>query len=880
MNRSKRDVLHTWLEPVLLLTPDFSKTRGAHDMAPLRWLGLVAFLLALVACGGGAGSALQSTDASKLAQLGAAVSAPGAVPLASVGTLSPNEGVRSSTSRASLVRQAALTSTAFFDWAERAHPVFFPGPQPDRVLAPYAYRFYPGTEIYLAVADGLVFALGPVTQNQVISLGKLSDFTCTVDPEGCAPQDTVECAQGALLDKAGNAIFPPEATDIEAPVGVDEDLGSLAALYPDLDTSTDSFYPNLPCEPSIGGTLPPEVPPTQDELNSEEYLSRFESEKGPVLVEQLLANPLPPVSLFSAFTMGDCQVVTEGLAGSPASRKTLPCSDPFFLNANMPFEGRDIIYMHGLDTKDLLDRIKDPTGPASSLWPQNPTEFLSAGGYFRTAAENYWRAHLIEHLSSPVGSGGTSPWPFSGWQWGAADTAPVYASKANRYLVVAWSSNQTMEYAQHALLTQIQLAMTSHKNVVTPSNYPSAQVRPFCANGCVIIGHSTGPLITSSALGLAKVGHFGPGGQEIARHLVAHVSLAGAISGSRIATLGMAVALSGAPPAAVSNLLCPVVDALFGLNNACNADLSFVATSILRDLIPAVSQGVWGASVNLSPVPTVTFAGGHPRGNQAAGLTQVLLPGADDGVVTMNSACGNPNPVFPYVVPPSGMTVSSLVKAFEFSDWAPRLTRGVKMMVSQRNLMVGLPYPGPNLGPLYLASACTPYLASSGMVMPVDNAFSRTPFDARARYDNHYSFIQSLAEHSYDGGGSPAPSMWPSYVAGLASALREYAPQNSTFVAAVSGTNLEESRVVTDPTVYTRLLDTNGTHLLKPLDMRVVQRGKRVSFNMPFNIGMCVKKGVAKWYCTRWIWKRTYHLADKWEQKQSSHYAYEYVARR
>jgi hypothetical protein len=80
--------------------------------------------------------------------------------------------------------------------------------------------------------------------------------------------------------------------------------------------------------------------------------------------------------------------------------------------------------------------------------------------------------------------------------------------------------------------------------------------------------------------------------------------------------------------------------------------------------------------------------------------------------------------------------------------------------------------------------------------------------------------------------------MWPSYVVGLASALREYAPQNSTFVAAVSATNLEESRVVTDPMAYTRLLDTNGTHQLKPLDIRVVQRGKRVSFNMPLNIGM------------------------------------------
>ena len=61
--------------------------------------------------------------------------------------------------------------------------------------------------------------------------------------------------------------------------------------------------------------------------------------------------------------------------------------------------------------------------------------------------------------------------------------------------------------------------------------------------------------------------------------------------------------------------------------------------------------------------------------------------------------------------------------------------------------------------------------------------------------------------------------------------------------------------------------------------MRVVERGKRISFHMPFNIGNCVRQGTFRFYCKRWIWKRTYHLADKWESKQSSHYAYEYVAR-
>jgi hypothetical protein len=31
---------------------------------------------------------------------------------------------------------------------------------------------------------------------------------------------------------------------------------------------------------------------------------------------------------------------------------------------------------------------------------------------------------------------------------------------------------------------------------------------------------------------------------------------------------------------------------------------------------------------------------------------------------------------------------------------------------------------------------------------------------------------------------------------------------------------------------------------------------------------------------TIWIWKSTYHLLDKWQEKQSSHYVYEFVGRR
>lgn len=758
-----------------------------------------------------------------------------------------------------------LPAEQVLDWAESQYPSLFPSREDTQTLAPYQYRYYPGTDLYIGIADGIVYLLGKdYTGGRVAPVAAVADFAARIS----------RCDQAAKVDVRGNAILPPEAFEVEAPESVDADLGSLAGLYPDLDTTTDAFYPSLPCEPSIGGTLPAEEVPDPDVVAAQEFVAKYEDNEGRQLLDLLLTASRPELARLPAFTTGDCFQRTEGTAASPGTRKQVDCNDASFLNTAMPFEGRDIIYVHGLQTSHLFDRIGNPTGHASKTWPADAAEFVNAGGYFRTEAEKYWTAHLVEHLSAPVPAGSPSPWPGSGWQWTSADAAPVYVPKANRYLIVAWSSNQTIEYAQHALLTQIQQAMTTNQNVVTPPAYPALHVRPFCANGCIVIGHSTGPLVTSSAMGRAQAGDFGPGGEEIARRMLAHVSLAGAISGSRIATVGMAVAALGAPVAAASNVLCPLVDELFGTTNTCNADLSFVAGSILRDLIPAVAQGVWGGDVDRSPVPTVTLAGGHPRGNQAAGLTQWFLPGPDDGVVTMNSACGNPNPVFPNITAPSGLSVSQLVKAFEFSDWLPRLVRGTKLWVSQKHLMM------PGVQPGYLAGGCTPYLSASGMVMPVANAFGGTTQDTRRRYRNHYSFMQTLAEHSYDGGGSPMPSLWPSYTGGAASDLRQYAPLNATGTTAVSGINVEESRVVTDAGIYGVTLDVHGTRLAKPVDMRVVERGKRISFHMPFNIGNCVRQGTFRFYCKRWIWKRTYHLADKWEQKQSSHYAYEFVARR
>lgn len=666
------------------------------------------------------------------------------------------------------------------------------------------------------------------------------------------------CRTGEESD-AGESPCPEESEkgdDASSAQYVDEDRGPVSSLYPGVDTTTDKMYP-LPCEPSLGGTLPPEVndPPPPDEVAAEGTLDQFEKKEGLALADLLKNTPAPKIPPVPDFDPALCYLTTPNNTGptpprgarsfagtAPQRLYGIHCDDPRFLTAGQPFEGRDIIYVHGLAVGHLKNWVlKKPE--ARRKWPQDPDEFLEPGGYFRKYAEDYWHGHIREHLFDPGNPANT----VAGWQWTASDSSPRYNPKCNRYMVASWSANQTIEYAQHALLTQIQLAISKDKNVVTPPCYPKTHLRPFCANGCVVISHSTGSLVTSTALARAKMGHFGPGGTKIPKFVRAHVSFEGAVSGSRLASIGMAIAQTTTvkPP-----LFCAVFDSLLGLPNTCHGDLSFVANTILRDLMPPVAQGVWGPFVAMTTAPTLTVAGGHPVGN-FAGATKILLPGLDDGVASMNSACGNPNLVIPHVMAPSGMVVTSNVKAFEMSENGAVLARSVKLFISHKDLTGGA-----TPGARYLAGACTPHLSPTGMVMPVAAALGGTGWDARSRYPNHYSFIQGVIDHSYDGGGDSG-NKWPSVKGDPAGITRQYLHH--------FGPNVEETSAVTDSAIYQQSAD--GTYLVHPsfANMHEFRRGRRL---------FKTKKR------ERWLWMRTYHLLDKWEQKQSSHYVYEFVLRR
>lgn len=75
------------------------------------------------------------------------------------------------------------------DWAERAYPQHFPGPQADQSLAPYVYRYYPTTGNYVGVAGSSIYLLGPVagSDSAPLYVGELAGFACQVlAPQPCA----------------------------------------------------------------------------------------------------------------------------------------------------------------------------------------------------------------------------------------------------------------------------------------------------------------------------------------------------------------------------------------------------------------------------------------------------------------------------------------------------------------------------------------------------------------------------------------------------------------------------------------------------------------------------------------------------------------------
>lgn len=90
------------------------------------------------------------------------------------------------------------SATEFLDWAQSELRGFLPERRDNILGEGLVYRGPYSTGHYLGVIGDTVYALGPVTHGQLLSLGTLESLTCTVKPASCAPSDALVLVQGFL----------------------------------------------------------------------------------------------------------------------------------------------------------------------------------------------------------------------------------------------------------------------------------------------------------------------------------------------------------------------------------------------------------------------------------------------------------------------------------------------------------------------------------------------------------------------------------------------------------------------------------------------------------------------------------------------------------
>jgi len=677
-------------------------------------------------------------------------------------------------------------------------------------------------------------------RDQVVLFGGVANGQPVVDGVSTWQWHSLGDDDAAQLDFQGNVVFPADLDPSEPIVEeeIDMDTGYVADLYPGLNTSLDTWYPEFPCEPDIGGTVPLEAsnPDLDAELAAEGITGATPQEIADAL--STWEDAIDQVARLEVDNLPTSPPVTASY--TPPSPPH--CVDP---GCGYVFGGRDIVFVHGLDTQHLLDKINGLPAANTAWHPvtsfpgsiQNP-EFYGTG-YYKLKANAYWHQHIKRFLKD------------RGIQ--------------NRYLIVAFSSNDRLELGVQAILTQIGDAMGPQGiGVVDPSN--RNDTTKFGTPSFVIISHSTGGLVSDVAMAAAAA-HPNLNAQFIPPLCKAHIAAAGAFSGSRLATA--AVALSGFAATVTPDWVCELArKSLFSTAGpACPIVFNTVKDSVLVDLVPLVTQSKWGGYISAMPVPTLTVIGGHP--SLYGPLKFLLQPGFDDGVLTINSQVANPNSTLLW---PSGFAPKpffALNKLFDmgvaFAGNQPEVglrspTRAILYYRDQvldrfLNPLSFFALPGP-----LVAAGATPYVSPTGMLQPVGHEYAMANgFNPMRRYPRHYSFLQSAADHFQ----------------GTTDITGQDIYYGDTYPFLFHEHNFEETRVITDPQVYANVpmpIYGDNQPLLSNATVPKVKetlRGKKVSFKRKI-FQRLFPKGL-------WIWKRRYHLLEGWRDKVQFDYVYDSV---
>ncbi|MCX6270087.1 MAG: hypothetical protein NTU44_02510 [Bacteroidetes bacterium] len=670
--------------------------------------------------------------------------------------------------------------------------------------------------------------------------------------------DTCDC-DGFERDSLGNVIIPDELLALlddqpnsESTDSVEMDLGLLKDMYGDAYNETGTFYDHSPdlCCLSLGGTMPTDNSNMQDSLAaygvsiSADSIRNLLGRYGDSLAASdsihfpMFEDKFSVLSAYADMRFDSICFCDTTSSGPP---------DP-----NSPFQGMDIVFVHGFMTDDIVQKILYPNSyQAKTKWPEDKPEFYkyyksnTIDGEWKIWADNYWYPHIQHFLEN------------KGYK--------------NRYLIVAWATTQRIPFAAHAILTQIYDAMTSEDGVMLLDTGDSRHKSGFGKNGLVIISHSTGALVTNIAMAAANSTKTNPAmrailgpAYQISDKVKLHVSLHGAISGSNYATLALLVATP-----ALSGLAALVWHPFKLSTNQLAAASLAASTSVLVDLVPQMSQILWMNPISfgqLNPVPTLTVAGGSPGSLHIENcfITKgILFPGFDDGVLTIECQTGNPLPASLALInlpctAPGAYLPSIHLKAIDM---------GVGFFRSLSNFRAQFKE-GSQFG-FVLNAGCTPFLSPTGMVQPYESDWPvKNPL---YRYHNHYSFLQSTSDHfsGPTGQSTNVPHPGTIYLKPHDEVLENDPYTSNNYEPSYGEQNYEEESVITDGSVYT---NNYVSPSFSDLMYRVVKGPhKTIKFRIPF----CKKcKTHSK---TFWIWKRNYDRLTGFGSMMECDYVYKYV---
>lgn len=646
--------------------------------------------------------------------------------------------------------------------------------------------------------------------------------------------DSIPCYL-AKFDALGNTI--PEEGEIDPDFTVLEDdvdmfngnVNDIYAYCTPAPNNLDTWYEfcNDSCE-SVGGELPEHLTDFIENDSMNNYFMDSLGVSETVFMEDL-DNFLGALEVANSNT--DYFDKITGLGALSFDCKVLPAQGLPPYDTLSPFNGRDIIFVHGLRITPLKERLALSTSGSQTEWPGDRNEFYT--GYWKEGAYNYWNDHTDEFLHTTVNPSTLQELPTGNF--------------TNRYLVVTHASPQSFVVGAHSVLEQIANAMTAGIGVVNCHPGESRPKNTFGHNGFIIISHSDGAPLTDIILTTSDLSRNPPLStllgdvSFIADRCELHVAIQGAFGGSNYAT----VALMAASPGLA--YVAPLANPFLGVSNIPSAGWLF--TSELLDL--SITKHLWHRFMDDVPICVLTLAGGHPSDyglDKQFWVPSLLVKhgihrGFDDGVLSIESQSANPDSriFYPNVYKPDPGLLSLFSGNNErIYDMGINTERAIRYYMDQKV------DPDPSKA-TYASAASIPWLSPTGMVQPVKD--SRIPglagFDALKRYGNHYSFLQSTSDH-YQGSTD----------------FRNYRDYEKTYDT--GSRNFEESRVVTSQDVY----DKCGVNASKLVQVEYI-RGKSIT------IGFKIFR--RKFSYTRWIWKRKYHLLENYETKHQLNYLYESV---